>query len=98
MSSDLWQYAAKILQIIGAILGMWGASRMANQYTTSVRSALDVAEVLLNAVFRGSKAKGMISVAANEDRLATVQGLGFIFLAFLLQLFGMLIDLFTSMN
>lgn len=92
----MWQYSAKILQIAGAILGMWGASRMANQYTTSVRSALDVADVLLNAVFRGSKAKGMISVAANEDRLATVQGLGFIFLAFLLQLLGMIIDLFTS--
>ena len=96
MSPDTWQYAAKILQIIGVILGTWGASRMANQYTTSVRSALDVAEVLLNAVFRGSKAKGMISVATNEDRLATIQGLGFIFLAFLLQLFGMVIDLFSS--
>jgi hypothetical protein len=96
VSSNTWQYAAKILQIIGAILGMWGASRMANQYTTNIRSALDVAEVLLNAVFRGDKAKGMISVAVDEDRLATVQGLGFVFLAFLLQLFGMLIDLFAS--
>ena len=96
MTLGTWQYAAKILQIVGAILGMWGASRMANQYTTSVRSALDVAEVLLNAVFRGSKAQGMISIATNEDRLATIQGLGFIFLAFLLQLFGMVIDLFNS--
>ncbi len=96
MSADTLPYAAKILQIIGVILGMWGASRMANQYTTSVRSALDVAEVLLSAVFRGSKAKGMISIAPNEDPLATIQGLGFIFLAFLLQLLGMVIDLFTS--
>ena len=95
MSLAAWQYGAKILKVIGAILGMWGASRMANQYTTNVRSALDIADVLLNAVFRGSKAKGIISVAAEEDRLATIQGLGFIFLAFLLQLLGMLIDMFT---
>ena len=95
MSLVMWQYAAKILQIMGTILGMWGASRMANQYTTNVRSALDVADVLFSAVFRGSKAKGMIAVASDEDRLATIQGIGFVFLAFLLQMFGMLIDVFT---
>ena len=95
MSIYAWQCVAKAVQIIGAVLGMWGASRMANQYTANVRSALDVAEVLVNAVFRGNKAKGLISVAGTENRLETVQGLGFVFLAFLLQLLGMLIDVFT---
>jgi hypothetical protein len=67
---------------------------MAHPYTKSVRSA-DMPRVLLKAVFRGSEAEGLSNVATNEDRLATVQGLGFIFLAFLLQLSGMIVDLFT---
>jgi hypothetical protein len=95
MTSHQWQCVVKALQIVSAMLGMWGASRMANQYITTVRTPLDAAGVLLKAVFRSSEAKGMVFVANPENRLDTIQGLGFIFVAFLLQMISMFIDMLT---
>ena len=95
--SESGQCVAKLLQIGGTALGMWGALLMANQYTSAVKRALDLAAVLMSAVFGGNKAKGLALVATlkAENRNQTMRGLGLVFLGFLLQSFGMIVDLFT---
>jgi len=97
MNVIVFAYASRILILAGSISGVCGAILMANQYTRAVDGIFDLAEVLLNALARGNKAKGMVAVAENEaeQKIATLQGLGFIFLGFLLQAAGVLIELFT---
>ena len=91
------QYISKLLQIGGAIVGMIGAALMANQLTGVLPNAWDVIEVLFSAIGRGKKARGLARAAELKDeaRLASIQGLGLVSLAFLLQLIGMVIDIFT---
>jgi hypothetical protein len=90
-------YVSRILILAGSISGVCGAILMANQYTRAVDRIFDLAEVLLNALARGNKAKGMVAVSADEPehRIVTLQGLGFVFLGFLLQAAGVMLELFT---
>jgi len=91
------QYVSKVLQIAGAVVGMWGAALMSNQLTGVLASATDVVVVLFSAIVRGRKARGLVKAAElrEEAKIATIQGLGLVFLAFVLQMLGMTIDLFT---
>lgn len=97
MTSIVFAYVSRILILAGSISGVCGAILMANRYTRAVDGIFDLAEVLLNALARGNKAKGMVAVSESEPehRIATLQGLGFVFLGFLLQAAGVLIELFT---
>lgn len=95
--TTLLPYVSRILILFGGLCGLWGAVRMANQFTGSVDGWFDLADVLMSAVVRGNKAKGMVAVSEKEteQKLTTLQGLAFVFLGFLLQSAGALLDLFT---
>ncbi len=70
---------------------------MANHYTRAVDGVFDLGVVLFNALAKGDTAKGLVAVSEDEpeQRLTTLQGLGFVFLGFLLQAAGVLLDLIT---
>jgi hypothetical protein len=91
------QYVSRLLVISGGICGLWGASKMANQYTDTVRSPIDLVAVLANAIFRrnAAKATSRLAEVGEEDKVATLRGLALIFGGFFLQAIGGLIDLFT---
>ncbi|HEV7484712.1 MAG TPA: hypothetical protein VGQ65_03445 [Thermoanaerobaculia bacterium] len=93
----LLPYVSRLLILAGALCGLCGAAQMANQFTSTVDGWLDLADVLINAIGRGKKAKGMVAVAdkSPEQKLTTLQGIAFVFLGFLLQSLGVLLDLLT---
>jgi len=95
--TTLLPYVSRVLILIGGVCGLWGAVQIANQLTGTIDGWSDLAEVFMSAVVRGDKAKGAVAVSRNEKehRLTTLQGLAFVFLGFLLQSAGALLDLFT---
>jgi hypothetical protein len=97
MTTLILQYVSRLLMIGGGFCGLWGASKMANQYTNTVARPLDLVVVLARAFFRSSAAKATIELAkvGQEDQVATLRGLALIFGGFFLQAIGGLIDLFT---
>jgi hypothetical protein len=89
-------YLGRLLILSGSISGVFGAIRMANHFTRNVEGVFDLGVVLLNALAKGDTAKGLVAVSDEpEQRLTTLQGLGFVFLGFLLQALGVLLDLMT---
>jgi hypothetical protein len=89
-------YLGRLLILSGSISGVFGAIRMANHFTRNVEGVFDLGVVLLNALAKGDTAKGLVAVSDEpEQRLTTLQGLGFVFLRFLLQAVGVLLDLMT---
>jgi hypothetical protein len=97
MSLVILQYVGRVLLISGGICGLCGARLMANQYTKSMRSILDLVDMLVKAIFRPDVAKGAarFSEIRQEDKVTTVRGLGLIFVGFLLQVVGGILDIFT---
>jgi hypothetical protein len=90
-------YLGRGLILAGSISGLFGAIRMANHFTRNVDGVFDLGVVLLNALAKGATSKGLVAVSEDEpeQKLTTLQGLGFIFLGFLLQAAGVLLDLIT---
>jgi hypothetical protein len=89
-------YLGRLLILSGSISGVFGEIRMANHFTRNVDGVFDLGVVLLNALAKGDTAKGLVAVTDEpEQKLTTLQGLGFVFLGFLLQAVGVLLDLMT---
>lgn len=80
---------ATLLEALGAVMGLVGALLMANQYLKILRG-LDVAAVLVSALWRGSLARGTVQAGelSRDDKLHFLQGLGFVFTGFTFQLAG----------
>jgi len=91
------QYVSRVLLISGGICGFWGASKMANAYSDTVRSGLDFFRVLLKAIFSRDAAEATVKLSeiGKEDKIETLRGLGLIYIGFFLQAAGGIVDLFT---
>jgi hypothetical protein len=91
------QYVSRFLLISGGICGFWGASKMANVYSATVHSGLDFFRVLLNAIFSYKEAKATVRLSeiGDEDKIATLRGLGLVYIGFFLQAAGGILDIFT---
>ena len=86
---------ATILEAIGAACALVGALLLANVYIGALSIGGDLLSVLFSALWRGSLARGAVEVSSltSEKRIASLQGLGFVFLGFLLQLAGYILQL-----
>lgn len=93
------QLLAVLLEILGAVMGLVGALLMANQYL-KILHGLDIATVLVSALWRGSLARGTVEAGelSRDDKLGFLQGLGFVFCGFALQLFGYVVTLIQILS
>lgn len=78
-----------LLQVVGLLLQLAGVLLMANGYTNFVHPG-DLVALLSSALWRGKSARGAAALQklSQEKKLASLQGLAFVGLGFLVQALG----------